>query len=119
MTYPVTRALAAAGAAYGAYCLARPDALAGALDLPPSPTLRRMSYLYGARDVPLGAVTLAAHPSRLAVTTALRVAADIADAAVLAPMVRGSMRGKVLGVTLGWASLNATAYLIEHRRMTN
>jgi hypothetical protein len=47
----------------------------------------------------------------------LRIAGDVSDAAILSRQTADpSVREKVLGITLGWASLNALALLVDSRR---
>ena len=44
------------------------------------------------------------------------MASDVGDALVLGASTKGSIRTKVLAVTLGWAALNALAYAADTRR---
>ena len=47
----------------------------------------------------------------------LRIAGDLSDAAILSRETSDpAVRQKVLAVTLGWASLNALALLVDSRR---
>jgi hypothetical protein len=46
----------------------------------------------------------------------VRIAMDLGDAGLLAARTEGKVRQKVLGVTIGWASLNALALLSDSRR---
>ena len=68
------------------------------------------------RDIPIAALALAGPPAALPWAVGGRVASDVGDALVLGASTKGSIRTKVLAVTLGWAALNALAYAADTRR---
>lgn len=77
-----------------------------------------MARTYGARDLAVGALG-AFGKSEKTVTAAmlLRIAMDLSDAAVLSREAEDeSAKQLVLGVTIGWATLNALALLVDRRR---
>jgi len=50
---------------------------------------------------------------------ALRIISDLADASILGTETssRPNVQKKVLGITLGWAALNAVALLADRRQL--
>ena len=54
--------------------------------------------------------------SLVPVTVGLRIANDLTDAAVLGSTTTGKVRTRILGITLGWAALNAAAFALDSRR---
>ena len=120
MTHPLSRLMSAATAAYGVYALARPGHLGQALQASrrDRPGLDLVARTYGARDLAISSVALASASTR-SVRTAmmLRIAMDLADAAVLATWTSDpQVRRKVLAVTLGWAGANAAALAVDTSR---
>lgn len=116
----LSRAVSAATLGYAVFSLVRPEHLGRAMeaDAFEQPTYDSLARAYGVRDVVIGSLGLLA-PSPKAVRTAmvLRIAGDLADAVVLASRAPDNrVRGKVLGVTLGYAALNAGALAIDARR---
>lgn len=115
-----SRLISVATLAYGVFALAKPRHLAQGIEAPPeqAPAYDRLAYTYAGRDLAISALGIAG-PTRALVTTAmgLRIAGDLADAATLGLDARSSkVRGKVLGATLGWATLNAAALAVDLRR---
>jgi hypothetical protein len=47
----------------------------------------------------------------------LRIAGDLSDGAYLSTKADPDARAKLLGVTVGWAALNAVALAIDLRRV--
>lgn len=117
MDYPLTRAAAALTAAYNAYAVARPDALVEGLE---GQVGREESTLlartWAGRDLPVAALVLVAPSPVRDVAVGLRIAADVTDATVLGLRTSGTPQRKALGVTLGWAALNALALVVDRRR---
>lgn len=116
--YPLSRALGAATAAYACYALVRPRHLAQALDAPAAqqPALDRLARTYGVRDLATTALVLSGSASLVRAGMALRIASDVGDCLVLATSAEDSgVRRKITAVTLGWASLNAAAWLVDER----
>jgi hypothetical protein len=80
-----------------------------------------LAQTYGARDLAVSALALVGRSDRR-ITTAvlLRIVFDVTDGLVLAPKAGrqsdSTARDKVLGVTFGWATLNAVALMVDRRR---
>ena len=109
-------------AGYGAFALAKPRHLADNLEAPAgqAPAYDRMAYTYAGRDLPLsGLALLSRNPSVISSAMVLRIASDLADATILGTGTasRPTVQKKVLGVTLGWAALNAAALLADRRQL--
>lgn len=117
MSFELTKTMQAASAGYGLYCLAKPSHLASALREPRNQrALDRLARTFAVRDIPIAALALAGPPAALPWAVGGRVASDVGDALVLGASTKGSIRTKVLAVTLGWATLNALAYAADTRR---
>jgi hypothetical protein len=117
---PLSRLMSAATLAYGVFALAKPRHLANSLEAPraQAPAYDRLAYTFAGRDLAISTLGIAG-PTRALVATAmgLRIAGDLADAATLGLTSKdASVRGKVLGATLGWATLNAVALAVDLRR---
>jgi hypothetical protein len=118
MTYPLSRLMSAATAAYGAYALARPRHLGRAVDSRDAADYDVLALTYGARDLTISALG-ALGRSEQTVGTAMvaRIAMDLADCAILSVRAGDrTARRKVLATTLTWAALNTTALLVDRRR---
>ena len=120
MTYPLSRFMSAATASYGAFCLVKPRHLGDAMKANPveKSAYDVLAYTYGARDIPISALGMFGRSGRV-VTAAmmLRIAIDLSDGVVLSVNAKDSqVRTKVLGATLGWATLNTVALLLDRRR---
>lgn len=120
MSYPLSRFMSAATAAYGVYALAQPRHLGRAVTnngLGQS-DFDLLARTYGVRDLPvslLGMLGRSEGAVRSAMT--MRVAFDVADGLLLSTQAKdASARKTVLGATLGWATLNTLALLIDRRR---
>jgi hypothetical protein len=119
-SYPLSRLMTAATSAYATYAIARPRHLADALGTThreEAHALDRLAYTYGVRDLASSALVLSGRPALIRTAMALRVAGDLGDCAILTSTTQDpSVRRKVAGVTLGWASLNALAWWLDERR---
>lgn len=119
MTYPLSRILSTATAAYGAYALLRPDHLGSALEAPAEQmaAFDLMAYTYALRDIPVSAVAMFASSDQLVVGSMLmRIASDLGDATILGLGVTDEQgRATALKVTLGWAALNLVGLLLDRR----
>ncbi len=120
MSFALSRLMSTATASYGVYALAEPRHLGRFL----TPVEKEqasydaLARTYGARDLAVAAFGILGR-SEKTVTAAmlLRIAMDVSDAAVLSREAEtDEARGMVLGVTLGWASLNALALVADRRR---
>ncbi len=117
MTFPLSRILSAATAAYGVFALVKPDHLGSALDAPKDqmPAFDLMAYTYAARDIPVSALGMfASSPQLVTASMLMRIVSDFSDAAILGiNMDDPKVRNKALGVTLAWGALNTAALLID------
>ncbi|MBM7507127.1 hypothetical protein JOE61_000941 [Nocardioides salarius] len=116
-TMKLSRTLSAATASYGAYALVRPSHLPDALGSQAGDRegLELLSQSYGVRDLAVSAAGLFGSPRVVKAAMAIRIAADLGDCALLAARTEGDVRRKVMGVTLGWAGLNAVALLVDRK----
>jgi hypothetical protein len=116
--YPRSRFLSLATAAYGAFCFVRPDHLADGLEAPEAqrPAFERMAFTYGARDLTISTLGVLGGPSLVRAAMGLRIAGDLADAAILSQYAeKPEVRTKVLAVTIGWGVLNTLALLKDEK----
>ena len=120
MSYRLSRLLSTATAAYGGYALAQPAHLWQALeaDRKNREGLELLARTYGVRDLAISSLGIFGRSDRtVRAAMVLRIAMDLGDAAVLGSRTEDrDLRRKVLGVTLGWAALNAVALGIDSRR---
>jgi hypothetical protein len=120
MTYRLSRLMSAATASYGVYALAQPRHLGSALAESRKEQARYdvLARTYGARDLATSALGVLGRSERtVRAAMLLRIAGDLSDAAILSRETSDpAVRQKVLAVTLGWASLNALALLVDSRR---
>lgn len=113
MDHPFSRVVSAATLGYAVFSLVKPDHLGRAMeaDAIEQPSYDGLARAYGVRDVVIGGLGLLG-PSPAVVRTAmgLRIAGDVADCVLLASRAPNSrVRAKVVGVTVGYAVLNAVA----------
>ena len=109
-------------AGYGAFALVKPRHLADNLEAPAgqAPAYDRMAYTYAGRDLAISGLALVSrNPSVITAAMTLRIASDLADASILGSGTssRPDVQKKVLGITLGWAALNAAALLADRRQL--
>jgi hypothetical protein len=118
MTFPLSRLMSTATATYGVYALAQPRHLGTAVDPKSASDYDLLARTYGARDLAISSVGVLGR-SGTTVTAAMliRIACDVSDGLILAARTKDdATRQKVLGVTLGWAALNALALTVDRRR---
>jgi hypothetical protein len=118
MTFPLSRLMSTATASYGVYALVNPRHLGDFVDPSHAASYDTLAHTYGARDLITSAVALKGRSDKT-VTAAMvmRVLSDLSDAAILSRRAADDeTRQKLLGVTIGWASLNALALVIDRRR---
>ena len=119
ISYPASRAMSAATAAYGVFALVRPSHLADAMEADAG---QRSGYdslarAYGVRDLLLSALGVFGPGQAVAWAMRGRIAGDLADCATLVTTADdGKVRGKVAAVTVGWALLNFLAYRWDRSR---
>jgi hypothetical protein len=119
MSFPLSRAMSAATASYGVYALVEPRHLGKALDPKNASDYDLLANTYGVRDLVISGFGLLGRSDRT-VSTAMRIRilCDIGDGVLLAMRAKDDqVRAKVLGVTLGWAVLNAVALRTDRRRL--
>ena len=120
MTYPLSRIMSTASAAYGVYALTQPSHLWQALhsDQKDQAGLELLGRTYGVRDTAISALGILGRSDRtVRASMLLRIANDLGDAAILGTRTEDpDIRKKVLAVTLGWAALNTVALAIDTRR---
>ncbi len=110
--------MSAATAAYAVYALVRPSHLHRALQAPESSRTAhdRLARTYGVRDLATSALVFSGRDSLARAGMALRVVGDLGDCAVLASSTPDQdVRRKVAAVTVGWATLNSLAWLVDER----
>jgi hypothetical protein len=119
ISYPASRTMSTASAAYGVYALLKPSHLADVMDADAG---QRSGYdslarAYGVRDVLLSALGVFGRGRAVAWAMRGRIAGDLADCATLVTKADdGQVRGKVAAVTIGWAVLNLLAYRWDRSR---
>ncbi|MET0864581.1 MAG: hypothetical protein ABWZ98_09635 [Nakamurella sp.] len=109
-------------AAYGVLELVKPDILAKQTEMHAShpviaQRLRRVSMLMGGRDIISGtALAIAKTPGQRRVAAGIRVVFDVIDGIALsAALPQPAPKGKILGITGGWALLSAASAVIAER----
>ncbi|MGD9958280.1 DUF4267 domain-containing protein [Nocardioides sp.] len=119
ISYPASRAMSAATAAYGVYALVKPSHLADAMEAEPDDRsgFDTLAKIYGARDLAISALGVFGPGSAVAWAMRTRMVGDVADCVTLVTRTEESkVRGKVVAVTLGWAALNYLAYRRDRSR---
>lgn len=114
-TYPLTKGMAVATAAYAVYALVKPSHLSGALQESgdAAAATHRMAYTYAVRDLSTSA--LAFVPGLAPVAAALRISGDAGDATILGATAPAEARAKLIAVPAAWGVLNALALLVDRR----
>lgn len=120
MSYPLSRLMSAATVSYGVYALAEPRHLGRFMT-----DSRRdqagydlLAQTYGGRDITIGALGLLGRSERTVTAAMLaRIAFDVTDGLLLSAKAEDEeTRNQVLGITFGYAALNAMALLADRRR---
>jgi hypothetical protein len=118
MTFPLSRLMSVATASYGVYALTDPRHLGRVLDPEHAADYDLLARSYGARDLAISSLGIFGK-GRKTVTTAMliRIACDVSDGLILSSRAPDRQtRQKLLGVTMGWAALNALALVTDRRR---
>ncbi len=109
-----SRLVAAASAGYGVFALAKPDHLASGLEAEDTSALRTLAMVFGAREIAVGTLALLGERRVVSACMTARLSFDLSDCAILLTQVEDEgVRRKVLGVTLGWAAVNALAVAVD------
>ena len=120
MTFPLSRIMSTATASYAAYCFVDPRHLGKAVTGDPvtQAGLDVLAHTYGARDFAVSSLAIFGRsPKTVTCAMLLRIALDVSDGLILAAETDSDeARNRVLGVTLGWATLNTLALVIDRRR---
>jgi len=118
MTFRLSRLMSTATASYGVFALARPRHLGDAVDPKHAADYDLLATTYGARDLAISSVgVLARSEKAVGAAMLIRILCDVSDGLILAAKAHDdATRQKVLGVTLGWATLNAAALAVDRRR---
>jgi len=118
MTFPLSRLMSTATATYGVYALANPRHLGDVVDPKHAADYDVLATTYGARDLAISSVGLLGRSEKtVSAAMLIRIACDVSDGLILAARAKDdATRQKVLGVTFGWAALNALALAADRRR---
>jgi len=118
MTFPLSRLMSTATATYGVYALANPRHLGDVVDPKHAADYDVLAATYGARDLAISSVGLLGRSEKtVSAAMLIRIACDVSDGLILAARTKDdATRQKVLGVTFGWAALNALALAADRRR---
>ena len=118
--YTLSRLVSLGTVGYGVFALARPRHLGRFMSTNPAGQQEYdvVAQAFGARDLAVGAVAMLGRtPGSVRTAMLLRIAMDLSDAAVLSPRTPDdATRNKLLALTVGWASVNAVALLVDVRR---
>ena len=81
-------------------------------------TYEKVAYGYAARDIPISLAGILGPARLVEASMRARIAGDLIDSLALgAAAPNAGVRGKVMGVTAGWAVLNALALAYDRRRV--
>lgn len=120
MSYRLSRFLSTATAGYGAFALVSPEHLGKALEVDKEDMagMDLLAQTYGVRDLAISSLGMFGRsPKTVKAAMLLRIAMDLGDAALLSSKTDDAdVRKKVLTITLGWATLNTLALLVDSRR---
>ncbi len=119
LSFPASRAISVASAAYGVYALVRPSHLADAMgaDADERDGYDNLAKAYGVRDLTISLLGVLGPARGVQWAMRSRIAGDLADCATLVTRTEdGKVRGKVAAITIGWAVLNFAAYRWDRRR---
>lgn len=117
MSSAFSRALSVATGAYAVFALVKPRHLGAAMTDDPQEQqpYDLVARTYGGRDLAVSAVgVFGRSPGSVRAAMLVRIGCDLADAALLAPRAgSATAQRKVLAATLGWATLNTLAVLVD------
>ena len=119
LSYPASRAISVASAAYGLYALAKPSYLADAMHAGADERegYDNLAKVYGVRDLTISLLGVLGPARGVQWAMRSRIAGDLADCATLVTKADdGRVRGKAAALTIGWAVLNFAAYRWDRRR---
>jgi hypothetical protein len=120
MTFTLSRILSTATATYGAYAAVQPRHLGRAITSNPvaQADLDVLAQTIAARDLAIsGFGVLGRSDTTVTVAMLLRIVLDVSDGLILSARADSDeARNRILGLTLGWAGLNAVALAVDRRR---
>ena len=120
MTYALSRLMSTGTLSYAVYALANPRHLGAFMtdERKHQADYDLLAQTYGARDLAIGSLGLLGRSERTVTAAMLaRIAFDVSDGLILAARAEDdATRAKVVGVTWGYAALNALALLADRRR---
>lgn len=117
MSYVLSRVMSLGTLSYSLYAFARPRHLGNAVEPKRADRYDLLATTYGARDLVISSVGIAGSGPAVGTAMTMRVALDVSDGLILARHTPDDRtRAKVLGVTLGWATLNLVALTVDRRR---
>ena len=118
MSFPLSRFMSTATASYGVYALTDPRHLGNAVDPKNAADYDLLAQTYGVRDLAVSAFGVFGRSDKTVATAMrIRILLDIADGVLLSFKAPDEQtRTKVLGVTLGWATLNLVALRADSKR---
>jgi hypothetical protein len=120
MTYAWSRAMSAATTTYGIYALAEPRHLGRFLRSKErqQQDFDLLAQTYGARDLAIGTLGMLGRSERTVTAAMLaRIAFDVSDGLLLSRQTEDEeTRTQILGITFGWAALNAAALVRDRRK---
>ena len=115
----LSRLMSTATASYGVYALAEPRHLGRFVtaDKKEQASYDTLAQTYGARDLAISAVGVFGRSERtVRAAMVIRIVCDVSDGLILSARAQDEeTRQKILGVTFGWAALNAVALLRDRR----
>ena len=119
MDYPASRLMSAATMAYGVFAAVKPRHLADNMKASPAreQTWDKVAYGYALRDIPVSLAGVLGPGRAVEAAMKARIVSDLTDCLALGVAANdGRTRGKMMGLTLGWAALNAAALTYDRRR---
>ena len=119
MDYPASRLMSAATMAYGVYAAVKPRHLADNMKASPGreQTWDKVAYGYALRDIPVSLAGIVGPGRAVEAAMKARIVSDLTDCVTLGVAAGdGRTRGKMMGLTLGWAALNVAALAYDRKR---
>jgi hypothetical protein len=121
ISFPASRAISLASAAYGVYALVRPEHLGRQMGADPGERedYDTLARAYGVRDTAVSLLGILGPARGVQWAMRSRIASDLADCATLVSKADdGKVRGKAAAITVGWALLNFAAYRFDRARIS-
>lgn len=119
MSYVFSRVMSAATAAYGGFCLVRPEHLGEALGVTGDEQagFDLLAEVFGVRDLAISSLGVLGRSDRtVRAAMWMRIACDLGDGIVLARRLDEDARAKAIGAAWAWGALNLAALRLDSRR---